>query len=278
MQYCVTVDIGLRVEHKVGMHLITISLLWINLLSSIEIVVASSEDDSRVRQERDLFKGFSGYRLFNNSFRMVYYHDLTIAVVEIGDGMNLLNCELIEVFFDEQRKQTLQNLTKLVSRPLQLSFDDMMELMSQCDNLDSKIINRMIMNLLPKHEVSHRDSIPSTQSTLLSGIFPGTKWCGTGDIARTYFDLGVERNMDKCCRKHDLCPIKVKSNSLRYNLTNKSLYTKSHCVCDDEFLRCLRQVGKPAAEFMGKIYFNIIQVPCIEDTKNGKQFRSSKIF
>lgn len=54
----------------------------------------------------------------------------------------------------------------------------------------------------------------------------GTKWCGTGDIAKNYFDLGTDWVMDKCCRKHDLCPVKVKANGFRYSLSNKSLYTK----------------------------------------------------
>lgn len=54
----------------------------------------------------------------------------------------------------------------------------------------------------------------------------GTKWCGAGDLADTYFDLGEDSNLDKCCRTHDLCPIKVKAYASRYNLTNKSLYTK----------------------------------------------------
>lgn len=30
----------------------------------------------------------------------------------------------------------------------------------------------------------------SNPFSLFSGILPGTKWCGTGDIATTYTDLG----------------------------------------------------------------------------------------
>lgn len=85
--------------------------------------------------------------------------------------------------------------------------------------------NYKFIALFHKNEISYLFSPIYIFFTIFC-LFTGTKWCGTGDIARTYFDLGVERNMDKCCRKHDLCPIKVKSNSLRYNLTNKSLYTK----------------------------------------------------
>lgn len=58
--------------------------------------------------------------------------------------------------------------------------------------------------------------------------FSGTKWCGTGDIASTYNDLGTETIMDRCCRTHDLCPVKIRAYQRRYKLHNNSLYTK--CV------------------------------------------------
>lgn len=53
-------------------------------------------------------------------------------------------------------------------------------------------------------------------------------------------------------------------------------FFRSHCACDDEFAKCLKQAGKPAADFMGNIYFNILQVSCIQDQKQGKQFRTAK--
>lgn len=42
-------------------------------------------------------KPFSGRRIDHGSLRMVYYHDTTIAVVELGPEKLLLGCELIEV-------------------------------------------------------------------------------------------------------------------------------------------------------------------------------------
>lgn len=42
-------------------------------------------------------KIYSGKRVMNDSIRMVYYHDLTVAVVELGPNKLLLNCELIEI-------------------------------------------------------------------------------------------------------------------------------------------------------------------------------------
>ena len=31
-------------------------------------------------------------------------------------------------------------------------------------------------------------------------IFPGTKWCGRGDVAEHWDDLGYHSDVDKCCR------------------------------------------------------------------------------
>lgn len=42
-------------------------------------------------------KKYSGERVRNDSILMVYFHDQTVAVAELGPKKLLLNCELIEV-------------------------------------------------------------------------------------------------------------------------------------------------------------------------------------
>lgn len=72
-------------------------LLLIQLVSAQlgdEDVELGSAD---ARQEKELYKGFSGLHLFSNATQRVYHHDLTIAVVEITKNNSLMNCELIEV-------------------------------------------------------------------------------------------------------------------------------------------------------------------------------------
>lgn len=56
--------------------------------------------------------------------------------------------------------------------------------------------------------------------------FSGTKWCGPGDVASSYDDLGPIMDVDSCCRAHDHCPIKVKGFATAHGLVNLSLYTK----------------------------------------------------
>lgn len=57
-------------------------------------------------------------------------------------------------------------------------------------------------------------------------IYPGTKWCGQGNIASHEQDLGEEKETDICCREHDYCPDNIYSQRSKYHLINRSLYTK----------------------------------------------------
>lgn len=41
--------------------------------------------------------------------------------------------------------------------------------------------------------------------------------------------------------------------------------SRSHCACDDEFYSCLKGITTPVARMIGNLYFNVIQVPCVEE-------------
>lgn len=179
----------------------------------------------------------------------------------------------------------LKKLSK-INRPLEISFKDMIKLMYQCELIDkNEEKNEPYAAALTSDQSvqESRSSLFNNQFesiSLLSGIIPGrfikyffstlkfisnntiqgTKWCGTGDIAETYHDLGSEANVDRCCRTHDLCPSKVRAYQKRYNLENDSLYTKSHCTCDDMLYSCLKHSNSSAGNLLGTIYFNLVQV------------------
>ncbi|CAG2164291.1 unnamed protein product [Oppiella nova] len=57
-------------------------------------------------------------------------------------------------------------------------------------------------------------------------IFPGTKWCGAGNIAEHENDFGSEKDTDHCCRQHDHCFDSIESGDTKYNLKNKAIHTK----------------------------------------------------
>lgn len=56
-------------------------------------------------------------------------------------------------------------------------------------------------------------------------IFPGTKWCGPGNIADNDNDLGHWEDTDKCCRAHDFCD-GIEAGNSKYGLVNDTPFTK----------------------------------------------------
>ncbi|KAL3227937.1 hypothetical protein MRX96_003875 [Rhipicephalus microplus] len=198
---------------------------------------------------------------------VMYYDGKTIARVEYGaDGVTLQTCRLFEL--DDEREA--EPIIKAQGLPVQqVEFPTMLSLISKCRDL---------------HDWSaSTNSTPQwSASSIWSGIIPGTKWCGLGDIASSYEDLGSQVTVDVCCRAHDHCPVKLKAFRTGYDLVNFSLYTKSHCDCDRDFYNCLRRAKNHIADAIGNVYFNVIKVPCIRKvrkpvcTDRGRRFSRSE--
>lgn len=64
--------------------------------------------------------------------------------------------------------------------------------MNQCDIVERQNLKRNERrNAEPTDEESSKTfQFKNNPFSVFSGIIPGTKWCGTGDIATTYSDLG----------------------------------------------------------------------------------------
>lgn len=121
-----------------------------------------------------------------------------------------------------------------INRPFEITFAQMNKLMSQCELVDRR--TRTVRSNTDT-TLDAEDTTASTNVTKPATIFsnfqfqvpktwPGTKWCGSGDAASTFHDLGAEYEMDMCCRTHDHCPKKIRAYKERYNVTNNSLYSK----------------------------------------------------
>nr|XP_037872460.1 uncharacterized protein LOC101746486 isoform X1 [Bombyx mori] len=93
-------------------------------------------------------------------------------------------------------------------------------------------------------------------------IFPGTKWCGKGDIAKNYEDLGSARETDMCCREHDHCTDLILAGETKHGLTNDAFYTRLNCKCDETFRLCLNKANTKTSRRIGKIYFNALGTKC----------------
>ncbi|XP_060115185.1 protein PROCA1 [Heteronotia binoei] len=94
--------------------------------------------------------------------------------------------------------------------------------------------------------------------------YPGTLWCGAGNIAESYEQLGEHRETDRCCREHDHCQDVIHPFTLKFGYRNFRWHTISHCDCDKRLKACLRKVNDTASRVVGQAFFNVIQVPCFE--------------
>ncbi|EFN79339.1 uncharacterized protein LOC105187861 [Harpegnathos saltator] len=251
----------------------------INIRTCLLVVSACGLTAQQPTFFKSTFKGLNGLTsgisvLADNEIRAVYYYEQTVAVVDLGPRNVLHDCNIIEVYEPSEAAEVIRNLS-VTLHPQVVSFQEITRLMQQCELLDS--IRVETTSTSPTNVLSRGTRIAASSITLLSGILPGTKWCGTGDIAESYHDLGDVPYVDRCCRTHDLCPVKIRAQQTRYNLTNYSLYTKSHCTCDKGLYRCLKAANHPTANLLGQIYFNIIKVECIEDMQTNQHIPSEPL-
>lgn len=95
-------------------------------------------------------------------------------------------------------------------------------------------------------------------------IYPGTAWCGAGDVAKSSDEVGLFSKTDSCCRAHDHCKSNVNAGESNYGLRNNGIFTRSHCQCDANFYHCLKDVRTIVATNIGITYFNILRPQCFK--------------
>lgn len=87
-----------------------------------------------------------------------------------------------------------------------------------------------------------------------SGRVIYTKWCGPGNDAKHFDDLGENTEIDRCCRSHDHCRLSIAPGETKYNFTNDGLYRISDCLCDNEFRYCLDNTNFWVANLVAGLY------------------------
>ncbi|KAK4872448.1 hypothetical protein RN001_014477 [Aquatica leii] len=96
-------------------------------------------------------------------------------------------------------------------------------------------------------------------------IYPGTKWCGAGNVAQNENDFGPEIEADRCCKAHDLCDDYIEAGGTKHNLTNSAFYTRLKCQCDEDFNACLKKGNTRASNQVGYLYFNALGTQCFRE-------------
>lgn len=118
--------------------------------------------------------------------------------------------------------------------------------------------------LVDDQDSKRQSSYLNMGMSMVSGVVPNTLWCGLGDRASNYSELGPEYKVDACCRAHDHCPIRLKPFATDYGLVNWSMSTRSHCDCDIDFNNCLTAVNSTLSNVIRVLYFRFVGLQCID--------------
>jgi len=131
----------------------------------------------------------------------------------------------------------------------------------QCDEKHEQI--KADTHIEDQQLINEFDTGSSRQKRSLS-IFPGTKWCGPGNLPLSLGTdpLGGRNHADRCCRRHDNCPYNIKAFKSKYGIRNLGLNTISHCSCDFRFRGCLRSLEGKVGSLIGGMFFNVLKMKC----------------
>ncbi|KAL1260568.1 hypothetical protein QQF64_008395 [Cirrhinus molitorella] len=147
-------------------------------------------------------------------------------------------------------------LRNQMSSDLKTSLTGVSEAKANCNKLKSKG---------DRNSKPNSDAANNKKTRAKRGFtYPGTLWCGAGNIADHYDQLGEFEETDKCCRVHDHCPYVIHAFSSNYGYTNFKWHSLSHCDCDNTLKECLRRVNDTSSRVVGQAFFNVIEVPCFE--------------
>jgi len=188
---------------------------------------------------------------------LLYHSEKLLAVLEVDQHGQLFYCNLDYMEKVIAKQPIITSWTAAGLDVRRLKFADMVDLIFKCKDLPSG--HGLAMS---RRKKENELKLPQ----LNIGILPDTKWCGFGAAAANYSDLGTEEELDRCCRAHDYCPV----YSMRLSQDNPTLYTQVHCLCDQKFYQCLKNVGTSLADTVGQIFFNIVRMKCLNFVKDGK--------
>lgn len=121
---------------------------------------------------------------------------------------------------------------------------------------------RAMRSLGGRHGGEERSEVASHQRVKRGFIVPGTLWCGAGNKAPSYDDLGVFSDTDSCCRDHDQCDNNILSFQTKFGVFNSNMFTLSHCDCDDKFRNCLMATNDSLSDVVGYTFFNLLKMHC----------------
>ncbi|KAL3244686.1 hypothetical protein MRX96_047143 [Rhipicephalus microplus] len=168
-------------------------------------------------------------------------------ILEDTNTTDFVSCNLIG------SKELIENVLKYIPSEYvtDVSVEEMNQFIDKCADRDTSQEGSSLL-----------DSLGDAFQSLV--IFPGTKWCGAGDVAKNYDDLGKASDTDRCCREHDHSPDNIPAFGTKHNITNYLPYTMTECTYDKQFFNCLQNVSSLASVTVGVLFFDVLKTKCFE--------------
>lgn len=168
-------------------------------------------------------------------------------IFEDTNTSEIVSCNLIG------SKELIENILESIpsENVTNVSVEEMDQFIDKCEDRN---ISQEGSSLL--------DSLGDAFHSLV--IFPGTKWCGPGDVAKNYDDLGKASETDRCCREHDHSQDNIPAFGTKHNITNYLPYTMTECTYDEKFFNCLQNVSNLASVTVGVLFFDVLKTKCFE--------------
>ncbi|XP_076247676.1 phospholipase A2-like [Calliopsis andreniformis] len=168
------------------------------------------------------------------------------------------NSETLKTTYVSLFEKSIRPLTRfgrVLNQGITNIRQDLRELASGIPFVKEKMVNR------------NRTTIADILNPLklkIRAIYPGTYWCGDGDISPNKKDLGLFERTDACCRAHDSCPDAILAQEQKDGLLNNGIFTRSSCECDIAFYDCLKEANSLIATNIGTTYFNFLRPQCFK--------------
>lgn len=188
-------------------------------------------------------------------------------MVEIAirpDQLEIDSCHIYADLFVIKNRLTYSLVT-----PVYVDHSQMQLLLAKCEYLNERV--DLIKNLINDKPRETNELDGNFFSNIIKmvpwrrfEIVPGTKWCGPGNIAKDYLDLGSKKDTDICCREHDHCGDSLTNGTIKYGLENNTPYTISACDCDEKFRQCLLKGNSVTSDIVGNLYFNALGMKCFK--------------
>ncbi|KAK7883083.1 hypothetical protein WMY93_029257 [Mugilogobius chulae] len=208
-------------------------------------LVSSALDTKKLNKETFCVKASSveGHFLYEISDGAEVVRSLVTSAGALVDCSINENPEQVKTFTHECKKEQQKDT---VEQKAHAVYEHMDEARLLCQRLQQ--------SEKPKDQVHRRAKRGFT--------YPGTLWCGAGNMADNYNQLGDFAETDSCCRTHDHCSHVIHAFSSNYGYTNFKWHSISHCDCDEALKTCLRKVNDTSSRVVGQAFFNVIEAPC----------------